>query len=100
MKKGRYLRFVFTGLSAPILMLVAYELSRTVSDWFGVPFFALGMLAAAIFLPTGVHSDHPDLYIQLSILLSFFSTWILLLLVVMMTEKLIARLKANVRSNH
>jgi hypothetical protein len=100
MRRAFYLRLVLTGIASPVVMLSAYELSRNVSDWFGAPFFAPGMLAAAIVLPTGVHSDHPDLYIQLSMILSFFFTWILLLLILKVSGSLIYRMKTNIRENY
>jgi hypothetical protein len=99
MKKGVYLRLVCTGITSLLLVLAAYEMTGKISDWFGVPFLAPGMLVAAIIFPTGVHSDHPDLYIELAMVCSFILNWILLLIILKLTRALIIRLKANIREN-
>jgi hypothetical protein len=99
MKRGFYLRLVCTGIASLLLVLAAYEMTGKISDWFGVPFLAPGMLTAAIIFPTGVHSDHPDLYIQFAMVFSFFLNWILLLIILKLTGALTIRLKANIRDN-
>ena len=83
-----------------MLVLAAYESTGRFSDWFGVPFLAPGMLAAAIIFPTGVHSDHGDLYIELAMVFSFLFDWILILILFKLAGALIYRLKTNLRETH
>jgi hypothetical protein len=57
-------------------------------DWIAVPFWLPGLLAAGVFFQTGIHSDHPQVFLVLACGLNFLLDWAFLLAVWKFVERL------------
>jgi chromate transport protein ChrA len=99
MKKRFFITLAWTGIASPLLMLLAYELDGTRFSWFAAPFYAPGLLIAALFLRLAGQVSNPELFLQVAFVLNFFFIWILLLAILKLLERLIYRLRARQRSN-
>ena len=71
-------RLLCTGLAALVLIGVAGALLDTRFSWIGGPIFSPGLLAAALFLPEGAHSNHAEFYLPVAAVLDFFLIWLIL----------------------
>jgi chromate transport protein ChrA len=99
MKKRFFITLAWTGIASPLLMLLAYELDGTRFSWFAAPFYAPGLLVAALLLQLAGQVANTDLYLQVAFFLNFVFIWILLLAILKLLERFIYRLKARQRSN-
>jgi len=99
MKKRFFITLAWTGIASPLLMLLAYELDGTRYSWFAAPFYAPGLLVAALILRLAGQLGNPELYLQVAFGLNFVFIWILLLALLKLLERFINWLREKQRSN-
>jgi hypothetical protein len=73
-----YIGLFWSGLASVVLVAAAGGLTFTNLRWVGGPLLLPGLLAGALFFPTGIHSDHPYSYLGFSIVLNVLCWWVLL----------------------
>jgi len=80
-----------TGALSVFFTALPLILGGTKLEWLEVPFWLPGVLAAAILFQTGIHSDHPVLFLGLAVVFNLLISWFVLLLVVKWIQKSISR---------
>jgi hypothetical protein len=95
MNKRLFARLAWTGIASPLLMMLAYEMDGSRFSWFAVPFYAPGLLTAAVVFRMGGHAGSPESYLAVAFGLNFIFIWIMLLVILKLVERLFLRLKVK-----
>jgi len=95
MKKRFFARLACTGIAAPLLMLLAFEMDGSGFAWLAAPFYAPGLMIAPLVSRLAGQAGNLEIDLKVAFGLNFVFIWIALLLVLNLVERFVARSRAK-----